>query len=101
MTDIVVLSEQEPLFALGQVVATQGAMETLKALNVDPALLMVRHVTGDWGDLCEDDLQANKNAVKNGERVLSSYLLPPDNTKLWIITEWDRSVTTLLLPDEY
>lgn len=101
MTVFIVLIEQEPLFELGEVVLTDGAIETLKTLNVDPSLLLVRHVTGDYGDLCKDDLQANKRAVKNGDRVLSSYLLPPDNTKLWIITEWDRSVTTLLLPDEY
>lgn len=101
MTETIVFIEQEPLFELGEVVATNGAMDTLKALNIDPALLLVRHVTGDYGDLCKDDLRANKRAVKNGDRVLSSYLLPPNNTKLWIITEWDRSVTTLLLPDEY
>lgn len=101
MTETIVFIEQEPLFELGQVVATTGAMETLKALNIDPALLLVRHVTGDWGDLCKDDQRTNKRALKNGDRIFSSYLLPPDNTKLWIITEWDRSVTTLLLPDEY
>jgi len=101
MTEIVVLIEQKPLFELGQVVATNGAMETLKTLNVDPALLLVRHITGDWGELPKEDQQANKNAVKDGDRVFSSYLLPPNNTKLWVITEWDRSVTTLLLPEEY
>ena len=101
MTEFIVLIEQEPLFELGEVVLTDGAIETLKALNVDPAILLIRHVTGDYGDLCKDDLQENKKAVKNGGRVFSSYQLPPNNTKLWIITESDRSVTTLLLPDEY
>jgi hypothetical protein len=101
MIETIILIEREPLFELGEVLLTNGAMDTLKALNIDPAILLVRHVTGDYGDLCQEDLQANKKAVKNGDRIFSSYLLPPDNTKLWIITEWDRSVTTLLLPDEY
>lgn len=60
-----------------------------------------RHLHGDWGDLCDGDWQLNDAALTSGEdRLFSSYQVTPD-LKLWIITEWDRSVTTLLLPSEY
>ena len=62
--------------------------------------LLQRHVILDPGELCEEDQQTNEEAVANGERVFSSYLLK-DGTKLWVITEADRSSTCLLLPDEY
>ena len=98
----VVIAEIEPLFELGEVVLTCGAQDTLARLNIDPVVLITRHVTGDWGNIPPEDQNANKNAVKNGDdRVLSAYLLPPDNTKVWVITEWDRSITTILLPEEY
>jgi hypothetical protein len=98
----VVMTNIEPLFELGEVVMTRGAQNTLVELNIDPAVLITRHVTGDWGNIPPEDQNANKNAVKNGDdRVLSAYLLPPDNTKVWVITEWDRSYTTILLPEEY
>lgn len=59
-----------------------------------------RHATGDWGDMCEDDKAHNDYALEYGERVFSSYEYN-DDTKIWIITEWDRSATTILFPDEY
>jgi hypothetical protein len=90
----------EPL-ALGQVVATPGALETLACAGVDALTLLARHVTGDWGELDKEDRAANDRAWESGEdRILSAYNLPGD-WRIWIITEWDRSVTTLLLPEEY
>ncbi len=83
---------------LGQLVATPGALE-----KVPPDEMLValgRHARGDWGDLCGEDRRLNDAALKNGERLLSSYRTRA-GTKFWIITEWDRSVTTVLLPEEY
>jgi hypothetical protein len=59
-----------------------------------------RHARGDWGDLDDEDLQANERALKDGTRLLSAYHSSA-GTKFWIITEWDRSATTVLLPEEY
>ena len=85
------------LFLPGQVVATQGAAEISREVLF---AALKRHLSGDWGDVSEDDKQLNDEAVKYGDRILSSYRAP-DGTKFWIITESDRSVTTFLLPDEY
>ena len=65
-----------------------------------PFELLHRHVTGDWGDLEDEDKKENELSVKEGFRILSAYSLETD-VKVWIITEWDRSVTTILLPGEY
>jgi len=89
-----------PLFSLGQVVATPGAIDALVEANAAALEFLVRHSRGDWGDLCEEDRQANEYAVGHGLRIFSSYRLST-GTKLWVITEHDRSVTTLLLPLEY
>ena len=95
-------SEQRrrPLFTLGTVLITPGALDMLEALQLAPLPFVLRHVTGDWGDLCEEDKQANAAALTYGSRLLSAYDIPP-NHRLWIITEADRSSTTLLLPQEY
>ena len=87
---------------LGRIVGTPGALRALQAMDVNPTVLLLRHASGDWGDLeFEEDRQANDRAFANGEeRILSSYNLE-DGTRIWIITEWDRSATTLLLPEEY
>jgi hypothetical protein len=85
---------------LGRIMATPGALRTLEACNVAGAALLARHEAGDWGDLCPDDFTANDHALVDGERLLSNYVLP-GGAKVWIITEWDRSVTTILLPSEY
>jgi hypothetical protein len=66
----------------------------------NPVELLARHVTGDWGDLDDEDKKENELSVKEGFRILSAYHLET-GAKVWVITEWDRSVTTLLLPDEY
>ena len=89
-----------PLFGLGHIVGTPGAIDALKEADVNPLTLLNRHVTGDWGDLGEDDKRANEVALMDGSRVFSGYDLPTGET-VWIITEWDRSATTLLLPSEY
>jgi hypothetical protein len=94
------LTAPKPLFALGQVVATPGALAAMTELDFSPLDLIHRHVTGDWGDLGTEDQQQNLLAIRSGLRILSSYKLSP-STKIWIITEADRSSTTLLLSNEY
>ena len=89
-----------PKFALGQVVATPGAIELLQASCQSPAELLARHVRGDWGDLTPDDWELNDAALGDGGRILSAYRMP-SGAKLWIITEADRSSTCILLPEEY
>lgn len=90
----------KPLFPLGQIVATPGALETLEAAAESPADLLNRHVRGDWGDLDEEDKAANHAALKDGSRILSAYVLSTAE-RIWVITEADRSSTCLLRPDEY
>lgn len=85
-------------FPVGRIVITQGALAKLPQDKAIEALL--RHTSGDWGDLDEHDWNENEFALDHGFRLLSSYATP-DGTKFWIITEHDRSVTTILLPSEY
>jgi len=87
-------------FPLGQTVATPGALEALKEASQDPVALLVRHQSGDWGDLDEEDKQENELSLEKGFRLLSAYTLTT-GVKVWIITESDRSATTILLPSEY
>lgn len=89
-----------PLFPAGQVVATQGALALLEQNNLSPLEFLSRHLRGDWGDLDREDKTENQLSLKHGFRLLSSYQVT-DTEKLWIITEADRSATTLLLPREY
>lgn len=93
-------SPARSLFALGQVVATRGALDLLDRTGTNGFLLLLRHQQGDWGSVPLGDAEANLEAIESGCRILSSYFLN-DRERLWIITEADRSVTTLLLPDEY
>lgn len=88
------------LFQLGQMVATPGALAALQKTGQLPFEFLERHITGDWGNLVEEDRQENERALKQGSRLFSAYNLS-DNTRIWVITEWDRSVTTILLPSEY
>jgi len=91
----------QPRFRAGQLVMTAGVNDLVQRGALDPVPYLQRHRHGDWGDLCNDDKRQNDAALKSGEdRLFSSYQVAP-GLKLWIITEWDRSVTTLLLPDEY
>jgi hypothetical protein len=85
------------LFPLGRVLATPGAIALVA--RIDPAQLLERHQSGDWGDLSEEDWRENDFAVSRRLRILSAYGQPPD--RLWVITEADRSVTTILRPEEY
>jgi hypothetical protein len=89
-----------PLFNLGYVVATPQSICVLNDHSISVQSLLQRHACGDWGDLCTEDTQANNDALQYGDRLLSSYVIS-DVCKVWIITEWDRSVTTILLPSEY
>lgn len=89
-----------PKFSLGRIVATPGALEAVQQANQNPFEFIRRHQAGDWGDLCEEDKRENELSLKNGFRLLSAYRTLHD-VKVWIITEADRSVTTLLLPREY
>jgi hypothetical protein len=84
---------------LGRVVATPGALQLLTEARTHPFDYLARHATGDWGDLCAFDPRQNEIALREGLRVLSSYEVPVG--RVWIITEADRSVTTILLPEEY
>ena len=87
-------------FPLGQVVATPGVIDALSTAGQTPLEFIARHATGDWGELDEDDRLENERSLKTGCRLLSAYSLK-NRTKIWVITEADRSSTTLLLPGEY
>jgi len=87
-------------FALGRILATPGAINAMKEAGESPLKLLRRHVHGDWGDLHEDDLRANELATRRGMRILSAYVLSTGE-RVWIITEANRSATTILLPQEY
>lgn len=98
-----------PRFQLGNIYCTPGALEILERLQVNPLVLLGRHIRGDWGCVSKGDAQANVDALREGSRILSAYELT-DSTdtadtdksiKIWLITEADRSATTLLLPEEY
>lgn len=93
-------TNKKPLFELGLEVSTPGAMQELSKAGVRLMELLRRHRSGDWGDLSQDDKEENELALKEGFRILSAYKLPTGQ-KLWVITEADRSVTTILKPDEY
>ena len=88
-------------FLLGRIVATRGALRALQEAGQAPAEFLERHVEGDWGDAIDDeDKQENEFSVEHGLRIFSAYTIR-SGQKLWIITEADRSLTTLLLPHEY
>ena len=89
-----------PLFRLGILVATPAALSLLSEFALAPIDFLIRHRHGDWGNLVEHDIEANRIALRRSRRLLSSYDISADR-KLWIITEADRSSTTLLLPEEY
>ena len=97
----VLIIPSQARFATGQIVMTSGVDALIEAGRLDPAPYLYRHLSGDLGDLNDSDRRLNDAALQSGEdRLFSSYQVAP-NLKLWIITEWDRSVTTLLLPSEY
>ena len=88
-------------FALGHCVVTRGAAQLVERLGVNAIDLLLRHARGDDGDLSAHDKALNAEAIASGQdRVFSAYELSGGH-RVWVITEWDRSVTTILLPDEY
>ncbi|WP_369050903.1 hypothetical protein [Burkholderia gladioli] len=89
-----------PRFKLGRIFATPAALEVMADPDVSIVDLLIRHVRGDWGDLSESDREQNELSVETGLRLLSCYVLPGGQT-VWVITEWDRSSTTFLLPGDY
>lgn len=87
-------------FPLGQIVATPGALEALEESGQTPDFFLDQHVSGNWGIVDDEDWALNDQAVKDGDRILSAYLTLKGK-KLWVITEADRSSTTLLRPEDY
>ena len=87
-------------FALGQVFITPGAQEALDVAGQTAMQFLRRHVSMDWGEVSEEDAQENELALREGFRLLSSYRTSA-GTRIWIITESDRSSSTVLRPDEY
>ena len=101
-------SPSKPLFSLGQLLATPGALAMLETFGVHPlALVLGRHVVGDWGDLCHEDRALSNHSLANGMRIFSPYKLAcstgnsATTETVWVITEADRAVTTILLPGDY
>lgn len=94
------MAEGEPLFELGAIVATPGALRLMLMNGVDPQALLRRHVTGDWSEMDAEDQATNHEAIKHGARIFSAYRVSPSH-RIWVITESDRSATTLLKPNEY
>lgn len=88
-----------PLFSLGRIVATPGALNALVIAGQDPGELLQRHQSGDWGDVSHADVAENDRSVRHGWRILSAYQV--GSLRMWIITEADRSSTCLLLPEDY
>jgi hypothetical protein len=91
---------KQPAFELGQIVATPGALAAIKKAGQQPGEFLTRHINRDWGDLDKEDRKENEYSLGHGFRLLSAYKTNAGD-RLWIITEADRSVTTLLLPEEY
>lgn len=88
-----------PLCSLGRIVSTPGALAVFEQNGLNPFEYLDRHQCGDWGSVPPEDWKSNDEALVHGGRLLSAYIVK--GTKIWIITEWDRSATTLLLPSEY
>jgi DUF2958 family protein len=100
LSEVQAAERGERKFPLGQLVATPGAAEALARNQQEPTEFVRRHWRGDWGELDEHDIKENVFSLANGFRLLSRYLLK-DGTVIWIITEADRSASTILLPEEY
>ncbi len=98
--DLSPLSDVLPRFPLGVVMATPGVTRLDQAGTINACEYLARHAIGDWGDLCHEDWRFNQRSLACGGRLMSSYRVN-DQLKIWVITEWDRSCTTLTLPSEY
>ncbi|TGP44886.1 hypothetical protein EN871_09910 [bacterium M00.F.Ca.ET.228.01.1.1] len=93
--------DRKPLFLLGRTTATRGSLDLLQRAEVHPRQLLDRHRCGDWGELSAEDRAANERAIADGARVISAYVVGPNDERVWVISEADRSSTTILLPFEY
>ncbi len=100
MTNSKTMPALPPRFPLGDVVATPGALELLERAGEMPATYLARHQGGDWGELSEEDRQENELSLQHGFRILSAHGVA-HGERIWIITEADRSSTTILLPADY
>ena len=87
-------------FSLGNLVATPAALDALRESGEDALSYLARHANGDWGVVDSEDAQLNDQAVRDGTRIFSAYVLQ-SGVRIWIITEADRSATTVLLPEDY
>lgn len=95
-----IIDPRVPLFSLGMVVATPGALQALEDAGQEPEEFLNRHDRGDWGEVPEADKHENDFSLQHGFRILSAYTTKAGE-RIWVITEADRSATTILLPDEY
>jgi len=94
------MAKPKPLFPFGRICITPGVQDLIENDNLDPLPYMLRHLSGDWGELDSSDKKLNNDALKYGARIFSSYQLD-EFCKIWIITEADRSSTTILFRSEY
>lgn len=94
------IGHMAPLFPLGTISATPCALETIRRAGSTPVDFILRHVRGEWLEMSPDDIEANTGALRDGGRILSAYTVG-GGERLFVITEADRSTTTLLLSDEY
>ncbi len=92
-------NQVKPLFLLGQTLTTPGALVVMQGMDISPISILSRHQCGDWGDMDQDDKEANDSALNTETRIFSAYKF--NTVLLWVITEADRSSTTILLPEEY
>lgn len=99
-TPLIVLDPDACKFPPGQIVSTRGALAAMQEYQVSPANLLRRHLSGDWGSVPVEDAQFNEMALQSGGRLLSSFAIG-EGIFIWVITESDRSSTTLLKPEEY
>lgn len=94
------MRQNTPRFPVGQTVATSAALGAIADAGQTGDIFIRRHQGGDWGDVCKDDAEANELALKDNSRLFSVYHTAA-KVNLYVITEWDRSATTILLPEEY
>ncbi len=92
-------TQVKPFFDLGRTLATPGSLSKLTKVGIKPVTLLNRHVKGDWQEMDAEDQESNREALTNRSRIFSAYSL--NDIKFWVITEADRSSTTILLPEEY
>ena len=97
---LVFIDPEECKFPAGEIVSTRGALAAMQEHQITSTTLLRRHLSGDWGNVPPEDAELNNLSLESGGRLLSSYDIAP-GVRIWLITEWDRSVTTYLLPSEY